>query len=339
MISEENSPANLRLYYRIIALWVIVEGIAGGIMHGLRVPFTGMLVSGGAVICISLLGYYFPEKNAILKAMMVVVFFKLMIAPHSPITAYFAIFFQATIGQFLFYFLKSYELSCLILGVVALIESSIQRVIILVIIYGNNFLKAFNSFIHNLLKTENIDNYALWLILLYFTLHAVAGVAVGFLAIRMIRLIRSSPEERKQYELPAEFFDSDKIVTPKKSRRGSFKILLFVIWIILILLYFQSILHIGKPILPSGSLLHIIFRSTLIILSWFFIVAPLIKMWLKNKMEKEKGRLSTEIERVMQLLPSTEKVLRGSWKYSEKEKGFARLKLFWKVLLINQLAK
>lgn len=339
MISEENSPANLRLYYRIIALWVIVEGIAGGIMHGLRIPFSGMFISGGAVICISLLGYYFPEKNAILKAMMVVIFFKLMIAPHSPVTAYFALFFQATVGQFLFYFLKSYELSCLILGVVALIESSIQRVIILVIVYGNDFLKAFNSFVHNLLKTENINNYALWLILLYFTLHAVAGVAVGFLAIRMIRLIRASPEERKQYELPAEYFDSGNIVTPKKSRRGSFRILLFVIWIIMLLLYFQSIFKIGTPLLPSTSIMHIIVRSTLIILSWFFIVAPLIKMWLKRKMEKQKGRLSTEIERVMQLLPTTEIVVRGSWKYSEKEKGFARLKLFWKVLLINQLAK
>lgn len=339
MISEENSPAQLSLYYRIIALWVIVEGIAGGIMHGLRVPFSGMLVSGGAVICISLIGYYFPEKNAIIKAMLVVVFFKLMIAPHSPVTAYFAIFFQAAIGQFLFYFLKSYELSCLILAVVALIESSIQRVIVLVIIYGNGFLKAFNSFVHNLLKTESISNYALWLILLYFTIHAVAGVVVGFLAIRMIRLIRSSPEERKQYVLPIEYFDSENLVRPKKSGRGSFKVLLFVIWIILLLLYFQSIFKIGNPILPSGSLMHIIIRSTLIILSWFFIVAPLIKIWLKNKMEKEKGRLSTEIERVMQLLPSTEKVVRGSWKYSEKEKGFARLKLFWKVLLINQLAK
>jgi hypothetical protein len=308
-------------------------------MHGLRVPFSGMLVSSGAVICISLLGYYFPEKNTILKAMLVVVFFKLMIAPHSPVTAYFAIFFQATVGQILFYFLKSYELSCLILAVVALIESSMQRVIVLVIIYGNGFLKAFNSFVHNLLKTENINNYALWLILLYFTLHAIAGVAVGFLAIRMIRLIRASPEERKKYELPEEYFDSDNIATPKKSSRASFRILLFVIWIILLLLYFQSIFKIGNPILPSSSLLHIIIRSTLIILSWFFIVAPLIKLWLKKKMEKQKGRLSTEIERVMQLLPSTEKVVRGSWKYSEKEKGFKRLKLFWKVLLINQLAK
>ena len=36
---------------------------------------------------------------------------------------------------------------------------------------------------------------------------------------------------------------------------------------------------------------------------------------------------------------STEKVVRASWKYSEKAKGYNRLKLFWKVLQINQLAK
>lgn len=338
MISEENSTVRLNLYYRIIALWVIIEGLAGGIMHGLSIPFSGMLVSGGAVICISLLGYYFPEKNAIMKAMVIVIFFKLMLSPHSPVTAYFAVFFQAIVGQFLFYFLKSHELSCLILAVVALIELSIQRVIILVLVYGNNFLKAFNTFVHKLLNTEDISNYALWLILLYFILHAVVGVAVGFLSIRMIRLIRSSPNERKKYELPTDYEVAENSTPTPKSNRGSFRTLLFVIWIILLILYFQAILHIGKPLLPPGNLMHIIVRATLMILSWFFIISPLIKIWMKKKIENQKGRLSTEIERVMQLLPETEKIVRGSWKYSEKQKGYKRLKLFWKVLLINQIS-
>ena len=65
MDTEKDALIPDRLYYRLIALWVICEVVAGGIVHGLHIPFSGMIVSGFAVICICLIGYYGSKQEKI----------------------------------------------------------------------------------------------------------------------------------------------------------------------------------------------------------------------------------------------------------------------------------
>lgn len=110
--AEENMSNQSQLYYRVIALWVICEGVAGDIIHGLNIPFSGMIISGCAVVCICLIGHYSGQMNstrqsnnqteivrttakgAILKATIIVCIFKMILSPHTPHTAYFAVFFK-----------------------------------------------------------------------------------------------------------------------------------------------------------------------------------------------------------------------------------------------------
>src|SRR5687767_5838838 len=66
-------------YYRLIALWVLFEAMLGGIIHGLRIPVSGLVVGSAAVICISLIGYYVGQRGAILKATLIVAIFKMML--------------------------------------------------------------------------------------------------------------------------------------------------------------------------------------------------------------------------------------------------------------------
>src|SRR5437588_263127 len=136
-----------QVYYRLIALWVVCEGVLGGIMHGLNVPFSGMIVAGAAVICICLIGYYVPVKGAILRATIIVAIFKLMLSPHTPPAAYTAVFFQGLIGQLLFFNHRFFSVSCILLGMLALVESAVQRVVVLTVLYGTNFWNAVNEFI------------------------------------------------------------------------------------------------------------------------------------------------------------------------------------------------
>ena len=110
MQSDKDISVQNQLYYRLIALWVISEAVAGGIVHGFHVPFGGMIVSGFAVVCICLIGYYSKTGERS--------------------TAYFAVFFQGLMGQILFSNLKYYRLSCMILGFLALVESAMQRVLV-----------------------------------------------------------------------------------------------------------------------------------------------------------------------------------------------------------------
>jgi hypothetical protein len=81
-----------QVYYRLIALWVLCEAFLGGIIHGLKLPISGLVVGSGAIICICLIAYNVQVKGAIIKATIIVAIFKMMLSPHSPPTAYVAVF-------------------------------------------------------------------------------------------------------------------------------------------------------------------------------------------------------------------------------------------------------
>lgn len=75
MKGEPAIPLNKEVYYRLIALWVLCESILGGIIHGFKIPVSGLLVGSSAVICICLIAYYVPVKGAIIKATILVAIF------------------------------------------------------------------------------------------------------------------------------------------------------------------------------------------------------------------------------------------------------------------------
>ena len=120
------------IYYRLIALWVLCEAMLGGIIHGLKIPVSGLIIGSCAVLCISLIAWYVPNKGAIIKATLVVAIFKMMLSPQAPPPAYIAVFFQGTLGELLFFRnRKFYSLSCIILALLALLESGLQRILVL----------------------------------------------------------------------------------------------------------------------------------------------------------------------------------------------------------------
>ncbi len=350
---EEITTYRGQLYYRLIALWVISEGVAGGIIHGLHLPFSGMFLSGFAVLCICLIGYYEGDKKkdtesssnpklitkgAILKATIIVCIFKMMLSPNTPPSAYFAVLFQGLMGQILFSSLKNFRLSCIILGFLALIESALQRIIVLVLLYGAGFWNAVNEFITKLTNAKVITNYSLILAIAYISLHGIFGILIGLWAYRLVNKSQLWKKDQAEFlitELDADKQQSIRFPSHKKRRRA--KRFFIFIWIILLLLFFQSLLKIGKPVLPSSKALQILLRSSLIFLTWYFLASPLIKRFLKKKLQNQKKKSRSDINRILVLLPSTENIFRKSWNLSASVNGLKRLGLFWKIILINIL--
>src|SRR5436190_12902828 len=149
------------IYYRLIALWVLCEAMLGGIIHGFKIPVSGLIVGSCAVICICLIAYYVPAKGAIIKATIIVAVFKMMLSPQAPPPAYIAVFFQGLMGELLFWKKRFFSLSCLLFGVIALLESGLQRILTLTIIYGNDLWKVINDFINGITKQKTTTNYSL----------------------------------------------------------------------------------------------------------------------------------------------------------------------------------
>lgn len=324
-----------QVYYRIITLWVLCEAMLGGIIHALHIPVSGLIVGSAAVICISLLAYYAPARGAIIKATIIVAVFKMMLSPQAPVLAYAAVFFQGVLGEILFWNKRFYRLSCLLLGFFALLESGLQRIIVLTVVYGNNFWKAINDFINELTKQKTITDYSWYFITGYVLSHVITGLVIGWWAGIIPKKIVSWQIRFSGTELNEEMNESTTFQPTRKRRK--LKTGLLIIWVSLVLLSLQSYFQVGKSILPSQLPFQILIRSVIIVLSWYFLIGPVSKVLLQTWLKKKQTGRQNEIEKVMSLLPSTRKMVSGCWKFSSGKKGLNKIIFFLKLVLSKSL--
>jgi hypothetical protein len=322
-------------YYRLIALWVLCEAMLGGIIHALKIPVSGLIVGSAAVICICLIAHYAPGRGNIFRATIIVCIFKMILSPQAPILAYFAVFFQGVVGELLFRNKKFYKASCLLLGLIALLESGLQRIIVLTVVYGNNFWKVLNDFINNLSGQKSFTNYSLYIGIGYVVLHLLTGVVVGWWAGIIPERVSNW---RDKYPLPSTASEKVEQVIPVRQRRGTWvRKMVLIIWIILILLYLQSNFKIGDPILPARLPLQILIRSVIIILAWYFLVGPILSFLLKKWLQTRKSASKQEVAEISMLLPSIKAAMNESWKASASMKGIKKIILWGKLVLVYVL--
>jgi nucleoside-triphosphatase THEP1 len=326
-------PNNAAVYYRLIALWVLCEAMLGGIIHGFRIPVSGLIVGSSAVICICLIAWYVPVRGTIIKATIIVAIFKMMLSPQAPPPAYIAVFFQGLSGELLFRNRKSFRLSCILFATLALLESGLQRILVLTIIYGNDLWTAINDFLNKLTKQKVSTNYSLWIGAVYVAVHLITGLLLGWWVSLLPKRIGQWSEGKKVEIINTE---SQTVRMPGESKRKKrMKKGMIIVWLFLVALYVQSYFTIGKPLLPAHISLKILLRSLIIILAWIFIIGPLLKKLLHNWLEKKKSQSQQEVTEVLRLLPATQALLVQSWK---RTAGRKRMSRFIRTVLVNALA-
>jgi nucleoside-triphosphatase THEP1 len=326
---------DLQVYYRIIALWVLCEAMLGGIIHAFHIPVSGLIVGSAAVICICLIAYYVPVKGAIIKATIIVAIFKMMLSPQAPVLAYAAVFFQGGLGELLFWRRKFYRVACVLMGFLALLESGFQRIIVLTIVYGNNFWKAINSFFNDLSGQKNFTDYSFYFITGYVLIHVTVGLTIGWWA-------GVIPQKILNWQIQFALFKmteskNEKLIPGQIKKRKRLKTGLLIIWLALIMLYIQSYFQLGNPLLPPELPFQILVRSFIVILSWYFLIAPLSGFLLQSWLRKKKKGGQREIERIAALLPSTRKLLKESWGFASGKKGGGKIIFFSKLVLAKSL--
>jgi nucleoside-triphosphatase THEP1/ABC-type thiamin/hydroxymethylpyrimidine transport system permease subunit len=343
MTKQTTIPLNSLIYYRLIALWALAEAMLGGIIHGFKIPVSGLVVGSCAIICICLIAWYVPKKGSILKATIIVAVFKMMLSPQSPPPAYVAVFFQGLIGELLFWNRRFFKLSCILLAVLALLESGFQRILMLTIVYGSDLWSVINDFINGLTKQKTATNYSLLIGGGYVLLHLMVGIAVGWFAgVLPERVLKwragGSPAVGS---LSVRSPEVDNTILNRRnggaSKRRGVKKGLFVMWIILMALYVQSYLNIGTPLLPPHVSLKILLRSMIIVLTWYFVLLPLLQYLLHRWLQKKKTQSQPEIQKVVELLPNTQQLVAQSWRQAGGRKGWARLVRTAKLILVNAL--
>lgn len=332
MFSYDENAENRFSILKITALWAFSESAFGGILHALTIPLRGLFISSAAVLFISLIALFSKSSKDILKATLIVILIKALVSPHTPLTAYLAVSLQGFLGFLLFSKKKFYRLSALLLGLLVLFFSGLQKIIVLTILFGTTLWESLDIFIKQLsFELFNIThpdiNYGYLLIAVYVLLHLIAGLFIGIYAGRLPQkinfyksIVPSSIESESVEEIPRK----------EKSKKKNWFLRptgIFVIVVsggVIILSYLTPGLEENIAI----SVVIMLVRSVVITFVWYTLLVPISKKLLQKFVAKSKSKYSADLEEIILMFPKFKKIVNYCWKNSEDKKGIKRIRYF-----------
>jgi hypothetical protein len=302
-------------------------------MHALQVPFSGMVVSCMAVMCIIAISYFVPSRKFIWQATLIVAIFKLILSPHSPPTAYLAVGFQGLMGTFLLGKGKFETLRAAAFGGLALVESAGQRLLVLWLLYGKTFWKAFDEFVVKAIGMPADTRTSISLAIGYLIIHLLIGIGAGLYSVHLFRQVAVWKPDFNQYILPQ--ISEYAIQTKHRSMRS--KKVLLIVWLLLGAIWIYGLAIPQNKILPGSVVFNILLRSFLIILTWYLLVSPFIMRLIKSRLEKAKAEHAERINEVSGSITRMKPLISGAWRVSAVHPENSRIGLFAKIILINVL--
>lgn len=307
---------------RLTALWALNESGLGGFMHALNLSFTGILVGGISIISISLIAYFSTSIfKDVIKALTIVLLIKLAVSPHSPLTAYVAVMFQALSGIVLFSLFSFNKITYIVLGMITFIESATQKILVLTLIYGLSFWEAINIYgkwVTDALSFITHVTASKLVIGTFILVYASLGMLFGFFIHRIIGRINQI-ESIEKYQLRVEKYQG----THSKKKSKQFRRLLF--WLVTIALIIISFTQLQDDLFGWRKAFYIIIRSMTVLVIWIFIVSPLLMRLLKFILKKKKSSYQADVDSALALFPYLKTIVVFSWKASKNARGIGRI--------------
>ena len=326
MTSERFQP------FPLITLWALVESGLGGFMHALHLPFTGIVLGGFSVLIISLLAQA-EEKpfSGILRAMLIVIAVKASVNPASPPTAYLAVAFQGISGAFLLTLRPRNAVLSFLFAVIAMLESALQKLLVLTILFGTEWGKAVEDYLQATAKLLHLTpqtNFTYILIGVYLALFAVWGIVLGLWIHRLPAQLAVRANLYKEIKPEVVILAENKGKKPKRS--------LYFILIISVLLFW------GFYLTPQNTLMNALFplfRTLLILSLWIFVLLPIwkkiIQRWLASRKDQNPEIAKTLVQMQM-LTPYLKPLYRHA---SQHFRGIQKWKEFTLSLIVIALIK
>jgi len=332
--------ADNRIVFRLTALWALAESGLGGWMHALGLPFTGIFIGGFAVIIVSLLASPLLSSSEqaqasifsrIVKATFLVLLVKAAVSPQSPPPAYIAVAFQGFIGAVFFKFF-TFRLACVLLGVIAMIESAVQRVIIATIIFGRSLWEAIDSFFTGVVKELHLPgnlSFSFWIIILYTALYALWGLILG---LWMIKLPGQIKEKAKTVHDRISLDTTGDISTSPHKKPIWQK----AVTILLVLIFISLVFYFGEE--SMGRALYVLVRSIAVIAFLVFIFNPFFRYLMQLWLAKTNKSNNSAVKEVLTTLPELRSYIKPAFRQATlHHKGLSRYKEFVLILIILSL--
>ncbi len=328
LINKEFYKANVTL--RITALWAFSEAFMGGILHGLKVPFAGLVLAFVASLCITLIALGSNKKGEILKATLLVIAVKFILSPHTPPMAYLAVLIQGAAGELLFLNRRALKPAAFVLTLFSLLYSAFQHLLILTVIFGKGFWQAIDIFLNKITQSfiKDAVHYSLYLILFYVGCYLIAGITGGLLNIKIIKSVQSGNQANallhQLNNLPSS--TQDIFANKKSAKRKKWFTLIFGGLMLLLLIF--SYLPFFNAGLPKSKIAELIIRAIIIILVWNYFITPLLRLQMQKWVSRYKQKNNNSLQQVIALLPGIKIILQQSWQLSQQPKKWLRFKSF-----------
>ena len=326
---------------RVSMLWAMTECGLGGFFHAIQSPFTGLIVGGLSVIYISLIAMAAIENEtlpffnrarriaiAIAKSLVFVLLVKVIVSPHSPLGAYFAVSVQALLGIVFYSLIPIYRIAAFLTGLFATVFSAIQKLVILWILFGTPFFEAIDDFIRTSAEkmdfiSHNTDvSASFYLYIVFVSIYATGGAYIGWIAgILPTRL-------DKNKELLSQVTSSFQNTQSKSSyrKRGiSWMPLLFV-------LLFALALLVNMFLVSANAALNQFLRTGIILSFWFLFLRPFIQWVIKRYATQHEESLQDRIIQINAGIPEFVAFAQFAWKATTDLSG-SRISNFISLIL------
>jgi hypothetical protein len=326
MRTELNTIQKKLAIQRLTALWAFAESGLGGMLHAFHIPVTGLVLGSISVICISMIASFSGKQTMnILKSLLIVLIIKAVVSPQTPFPAYIAVGFQGLIG-FIFYSVARMNfLSILLVAVLSMLESALQKLIMVTLFFGGSLWAALDELVKFVAKPLGLETSSgsMFIIGCYLFIYLAGGILTSIVAYKLVKQ-RFRMDEAVLYEKIAEE------VNRTESRKRSKWIVLITGLILLVL----SGLYNGY----GAAILRPVAWTIVVITGWYFVIVPLITSLLQKILMRSGNKYQAEAMEIISFFPFIRQIATHSWKATENKTIFSRIPSFVIILVTTLLS-
>lgn len=308
-------------------------------LHGFHIPVTGLVLGSFAVVCLSAIASQTSGKGRFLKATVLVILVKAILSPHSPPTAYLAVFLQGFFAELIFGLPLPYRVQTILLGILSLVESALQRLIVLTVLFGNDFWTAVDGFTESVVKSIGFGSFSgsLYLVSAYVFIHFGTGVFAGYYSGKLPDWLKNqtfAPLPEVNLQKKTHFKTSS-----SRTKRPFSSPLSFLLFGLIAFSLFDVYSNQSLIVLTNSKPLKFLIRSVLILSIWYFYMAPILIVLFKKWAENKKNKMKFELDIILNLIPEMRFIFIQSWNQSKSARPAVRVSLFLQFVFYHCASK
>jgi len=188
-----------------------------------------------------------------------------------------------------FSLVRNYKVASILFSIIAMTESSLQKLLTLLIMYGKSLKDALDIFLGTIAKELGVNSLSsssgfsgtAWLAMIYVSIYIVWGAVLGWrmsgFPNRLTSLLEIIRYKQKEYKEPNSLYHY-----PIKSNK-------YMFWFVYLIVLIAMVLILGLVEDSNFNVAYVIFRSLSATLMLFLIINPMFKYFVKRGAKKHKN--------------------------------------------------